>query len=57
MLILLEKPATVHEINKAAEDLDGYIKFNNNNPSREVINQDIREKVKTILKKNLPWKI
>ena len=112
MLILLEKPATVHEINKAAEDLDGYIKFvvdvetenltiggsrhvdgkqlllkngskqstlwgggfdsddhnldfdsminirpNDNNPSREVINQDIREKVKTILKKNLPWKI
>jgi hypothetical protein len=112
MLILLEKPATALEISKAAEDLDGYIKFvvdietesltigglrhvegeqlllkkgskqnslwgggfdsddhnldfdsminirpNDNNPSREVISQDIREKIKTILKKNLPWKI
>jgi hypothetical protein len=112
MLILLEKPATALEINNAAEDLDGYIKFvvdvtlrvltiggarhfdgeqmllkngsqqrnlwgggfdsddhsldfdsminirpNDNNPSREVINEDIRQQIREILKENLPWKI
>jgi hypothetical protein len=112
MLILLEKPAAKSEIEAAAKDLDGYIKFvvdidlkiltiggnrhfdgeqlllqngsqqknlwgggfdtddnsldfdsiinirpNDNNPSREVLDQTIRQKIREILKDNLPWKI